>query len=150
TDPMTSLYNYRFLKNHLKERITETGNHNKIFSLIMIDLNDFKYINDTYGHLAGDEVLQWLSNKMIVTLGSKCKISRYGGDEFLIVFDGKKKDAAKLMDKFRKDIREKEFVYNDKTIKVDFSIGVMEYPTDAHSLSDLIDQVDKALYNEKI
>jgi len=150
TDPMTSLYNYRFLKNHLKERITETGNHNRIFSLIMIDLNDFKYINDTYGHLAGDEVLQWLSNKMIVTLGSKCKISRYGGDEFLIVFDGKKKDAAKLMNGFRKNIREKEFVYNDKTIKVDFSIGVMEYPTDAHSLSDLIDQVDKALYNEKM
>jgi diguanylate cyclase (GGDEF)-like protein len=149
TDPMTSLYNYRFLKNHLKERITKTANPNAIFSLIMIDMNNFKYINDTYGHLAGDEVLQWLSNKMIIALGSKCKISRYGGDEFLIVFDGKKKDAAKLMNRFRKNIREKEFVYNDKTIKVDFSIGVMEYPANAHSLSDLIDQVDKALYNEK-
>ncbi|MCK4545255.1 sensor domain-containing diguanylate cyclase [candidate division WOR-3 bacterium] len=149
TDSMTSLYNYRFLKNHLKKRISETTNPNTIFSLIMIDMNNFKYINDTYGHLAGDEVLQWLSSKMIIALGGKCKISRYGGDEFLIVFDGKKKDAAELMNRFRKNIREKEFIYNDKIIKVDFSIGVMEYPTNAHSLSDLIDRVDKALYNEK-
>ncbi|NIA22918.1 MAG: diguanylate cyclase [Proteobacteria bacterium] len=78
TDPMTGLYNYRYLKKHLADLMQGHFNYGKHFSLVMLDMNNFKGVNDTYGHIAGDEVLKWLGKRMIDVLEkfSKVKVRR--------------------------------------------------------------------------
>lgn len=149
TDPMTGLYNYRYLKDHLNELMKGHFNYGKQFSLVMLDMNNFKGINDSYGHLAGDEVLKWLSKRLIDALGAFSKVTRYGGDEFLIIMDKNKSEARKIMDKFRDTIRNTPFIYKNNKIDIDFAVGIKEYPTDEKEVFKLIDNVDKALYMAK-
>ncbi len=149
TDPMTGLYNYRYLKNYLTELIGKDRNHKTVFSLVMLDMNDFKKINDSYGHLAGDEVLKWLSSKLISSLGDFSKVTRYGGDEFFIIMEKNKEEANLIIKRFRDEIRAVQFEYNGNKINVDFSIGIKEFPTDEGEMFKLIDKVDKDLYRDK-
>ena len=90
-----------------------------------------------------------MSKRFIDALGAFSKVTRYGGDEFLIIMDKNKSEARKIMDKFRDTIRNTPFIYKNNKINIDFAVGIKEYPTDEKEVFKLIDNVDKALYMAK-
>lgn len=122
------------------------------FALIFIDLNKFKYINDVFGHSAGDKLLVNFSSRMEKCLGNKGIITRYSGDEFIIVYNRYKDDEE--LKEFYKNVILKEFeepiiLNNDQKIKVKFSGGVAVYPRDGSNFNELIDKSDFTMYSSK-
>ena len=147
-DELTKLPNRKMLVNICNDLI----DCNIQFALIFIDLNKFKYINDVFGHSAGDKLLVNFSRKMEKCLGSKGIITRYSGDEFIIVYNRYNDDDE--LKEFYKDIILKEFeepiiLNNDQKIKVKFSGGVAVYPRDGRSFNELIDKSDFTMYSSK-
>lgn len=122
------------------------------FALVFIDLNKFKYINDLYGHIAGDELLVRFSETMSKCVGNKGIITRYSGDEFIIIY----KDYVNNdeLEEFYKNIILKEFnkpilINNKKKIYVEFAAGVSVYPKDGKTFEELIDKSDFMMYSSK-
>ena len=122
------------------------------FALIFIDLNRFKYINDIYGHSVGDEVLIKFSRKMDKCLGNKGVITRYSGDEFIIIYH-RYINNDELEDFYHNvilgEFKEPILISNDKKMFVEFSAGVAVYPKDAEKFNDLIDKSDFMMYSNK-
>ena len=147
-DELTKLPNRKMLVNICNDLI----DCNIQFALIFIDLNKFKYINDVFGHSAGDKLLVNFSSRMEKCLGNKGVITRYSGDEFIIVYNRYKDDDE--LKEFYKDIILKEFeepiiLNNDQKIKVKFSGGVAVYPRDGSNFNELIDKSDFTMYSSK-
>ncbi|MBS4957106.1 MAG: EAL domain-containing protein [Clostridium sp.] len=122
------------------------------FALIFIDLNKFKYINDVFGHSIGDKLLVNFSSRMEKCLGNKGIVTRYSGDEFIIVYNRYKGDEE--LKEFYKNVILKEFkepiiLNNDQKIKIKFSGGVAVYPRDGRSFNELIDKSDFTMYSSK-
>jgi diguanylate cyclase (GGDEF)-like protein len=150
TDMMTHLKLRHYFFAVLKERIQNTAGP-RSFSLIMFDLDHFKRINDTYGHQAGDEVLQTVSHIIRAKLRQMDIGARYGGEEFIILLPGiKEKTAFRIAERLRRKIAgcgEKELGCVEK---VTVSAGVAEYdPERDGSADDLISRLDTALYRSK-
>ena len=122
------------------------------FALIFIDLNRFKYINDIYGHGVGDEVLVKFSEKMDKCLGDNGIITRYSGDEFIIIYH-RYIDNDELEEFYHnvilEEFKEPILISNDKKMLVEFSAGVAVYPKDAEKFDDLIDKSDFMMYSNK-
>lgn len=149
-DDLTSLFNRRYLYQKLKEELFSAEKSNKKLSLFMIDMDNLKGINDTYGHLGGDDAL----SEIAAILKNNIKegiIARYAGDEFTVVLPEKDVDNAKnIALSLLKAISEHNFTIRDKTsLKLTFSVGVATFPDDAKDLEGLIGQADKALYTSK-
>nr|WP_243281377.1 bifunctional diguanylate cyclase/phosphodiesterase [Clostridium sp. D53t1_180928_C8] len=122
------------------------------FALIFIDLNKFKYINDVFGHSAGDEVLVNFSRRIQNCLNNRGIVTRYSGDEFIIIYSDYE-DNNKLL-KFYKEVileafKEPILFNNGKKLFVDFAAGVSVYPKDANNFNDLIDKSDFMMYSSK-
>lgn len=142
TDNLTSTWNQRYLYRKLEERIGET-------ILAMIDLDDFKEINDNYGHLAGDFVLKEFTDLAINTFRKTDNICRYGGDEFIILlYDCDKAEAVLVMEKLRRKVEEHDFVFDGQLMKITISIGIYETRED-ESVDQAIEKADKKLYLSK-
>ncbi len=152
TDGLTSLYNYRYFKEFLAQELRRAERHNTNVSVVMIDIDFFKNYNDSYGHLAGDEVLRILARLMRENIRSIDLAARYGGEEFALVLPETNKSAARIVaNKIKKLVEEFEF-RNEETQpngKLTVSMGVATYPGDGKVMEDLINRADQWLYQAK-
>lgn len=147
-DSLTKLYNREYLLRYLNESIHKY-NHQKLLCGMMIDINSFKYINDTYGHLEGDFVIESVGSILMKEVGKNGIASRYGGDEFIIVktFD-KKEEIQELKNEIIKDINEFNH-HHTLPYEVALSIGIGIYQESFHDVDEFLRSIDKKMYNEK-
>ena len=121
------------------------------FTVIMMDLDDFKAVNDTYGHSVGDQVLRVISNYLATVLRSTDFLVRYGGDEFTLILSKTDPPAARLvMEKVLEKVKDFSFpAPNGAKIKLGLSAGIAFYPVHARTPADLLRASDDALYQAK-
>lgn len=144
TDEMTKALNYRGIIDQLKQAIIDLDLTSHL-SILMLDIDDFKRINDTYGHLTGDKILKSLVKVIEQCLRETDLLGRYGGEEFLVIFKDTNVNQAKIVsDRIRKSIEKYRF---PEDIKVTISGGVYAYH--GESLYDFIHQADINLYEAK-
>ena len=144
TDELTGIYNHRTLIDQLMMLILDTDFMKHPFSIAMLDIDDFKKINDTHGHLFGDVVLHDISEILKNNIRDKDILGRYGGEEFMIIFrDTKEADAIKSANRIRRKIEANFF----SQIQITISGGVKEYT--GEKLEELIRSADMKLFQVK-
>jgi len=151
TDPLTGLYNRRYATQHIARivaRATETG---MPYAVMMLDLDRFKSVNDTFGHAGGDAVLVEFANRLKANLRGIDLIARMGGEEFLVVMpDTSPHEASHSAERIRRVIHETPFLLdNGELTPVTVSIGVASESCSARTADDVIQQADQALYESK-
>jgi diguanylate cyclase (GGDEF)-like protein len=148
-DDLTSLYNRRFFNEHLEQEFLRAKRYNRTFSLLMIDIDNFKAYNDTNGHLKGDDALIKTVKILKKNVRQSDIIARYGGEEFILLLpEIDHKGAIKAAENLRKAIENTKY-YNEDALplgKFTVTAGVATYPGKSESIIDLIDYADKALY----
>lgn len=152
TDPLTGLYNYRFFTERFHRELELSKRFNKPLSLIIIDIDHFKIFNDTYGHLAGDEVLKESAEIFRQNIRDEDTLCRYGGEEFLILLPATSiEEAHKCAERIRKAVAQHvvRIPENNKKISITVSGGVASYPIDAVDGEHLIKVADDVLYEAK-
>jgi diguanylate cyclase (GGDEF)-like protein len=136
------------MREYLKKKIEEAKRHNIALSIAMIDIDFFKKINDTYGHLIGDCVLKELSDLLKDNFRGSDVVSRYGGEEILIIMPfTNKENACKKLEDFRKLVENRTFC-GKNNLKVTISVGVAEYENE-DTLEEFILKADKNVYYSK-
>jgi len=149
-DFLTGFYSREHMASVFEKRIIEANLHNEKFSILLIDIDHFKKINDKYGHLWGDEFLKYVSSTLRLTLEDKGLIFRYGGDEFVVIFSTPDpKEAFALARQFNVVMKNRPFLFNGRLFKITLSCGLATYPDDAKKVEDLLKAADKALYFSK-
>ncbi len=150
-DPLTGLPNRANLSRHVDERIAADKAEGKShdLALLFLDMDNFKFINDSFGHRAGDQVLIEFGQRLQRTAGSDVFVSRLGGDEFVIVLQGNM--AASTQDIARKleQCLKAPFVVEGQNFFVSSSIGIARYPWDGRSFDELLQNADTAMYCSK-
>ncbi|MEO0283477.1 MAG: GGDEF domain-containing protein [candidate division WOR-3 bacterium] len=148
-DPLTKFYNLLYLEEHLKDILsTFRGDDIPVF---MIDIDYFKKINDNFGHIQGDHYLREFSNEIRNLLKeSKNIIFRYGGDEFVIIFDEPFEKAKEVMENLRKYFENKEFFIEGKKVKTTLSIGGERFNwEEIKDIENILKKLDIKLYKAK-
>ena len=149
-DPLTGLYNRRFMEASLEREIIEAERHGSPLSLVMCDIDHFRLINDTFGHQSGDEVLKAFGSLVKRRCRRSDMACRFGGEEFLVVFPGMPGTVAvKWADKVRATIAGARVTKGVASLQVTASFGVATYPTHGHSWQELIAAADTAQYEAK-
>ncbi|HEY7509781.1 MAG TPA: GGDEF domain-containing protein [Vicinamibacteria bacterium] len=149
TDTLTGLYHRGFFLQALKREVLRARRHDLLLSLIMVDLDDFKTVNDTRGHLEGDRVLVKAAAAITESLREIDIAARYGGEEFAVILpETSRTGAAVVADRIRRRIAE-ELARRRSAAAVTLSAGVAGYPEDAGSAEELIRRADEALYRAK-
>lgn len=152
TDHLTGLFNRRYLQERFTEEIHRSERYNLIFSLAIFDIDDFKLLNDTEGHLAGDSILKELSRIARECLRANDVLCRFGGEEFAVLMPQTHKDKAFIVtERIRNSIKE-SLVYRFKKFPrpgITVSIGLASFPEDGKSVNELIKNADIALYKAK-
>jgi len=149
-DVMTGAYTREQLFPVLKKRIINANLHNEKLSILLVDIDHFKEINDKYGHLWGDEFLKYVASTLRLSLEGKGLIFRYGGDEFVVLFSTPDpKQAFLLAMQFNVLLKEHPFLFSGRLFNVTLSCGLATYPEDAQRAEDLVKAADKALYFSK-
>lgn len=151
TDGLTGVYNHRYFKEALHKEIKRAERYNLVFSLLMFDIDNFKKINDTYGHPKGDEVLKELAQIAKEIFQREIDVvARYGGEEFVIILPQTTKEKAAIVgEKLLPSIRERLFLLASLPEPVTISLGIASYPDDGEKEDDIILSADKALYEAK-
>ncbi len=150
TDTLTGLPNRRALEEQFEKELHRSLRYNHNFSLVIIDIDQFKAINDRYGHPTGDEFLQQLSNRMKQSLRSMDFLVRYGGDEFALLLPETNAEAAhQIAARLEEAVRSFTFPVGEETLSVTISFGCATYPKDGKSLKALMDSADQRLYTAK-
>ncbi len=151
TDSLTGLFNNRYFHESLSRTVKSTMRYQNPVSLLMVDMDNFKQINDQYGHQAGDAVLQEISKRLIRSLREIDVPARYGGDEIAIILPETSVEQAFYAAKRLKRLLEEEpIAFKGQYIKVTASFGVASCPNPAiKSVEDVIAVADKALYDAK-
>ena len=150
-DPLTGLYNRRYFNEMLEYEIGRSQRHAHEFSILMLDLDDFKDVNDTYGHPCGDAVLVNIAEAMRAAMRMGDLATRIGGDEFAILLTETGKEGGMIAaENLRSELNALEFSSPDgKIFHITTSIGLVTYPTDAKNNSDLMAGADIGLYRAK-
>ncbi len=150
-DGLTGIFNRRYINERLPVEINKSINEGKPLSIIMADIDLFKNVNDTYGHLMGDKILIQFADLMTKSIRSNMDwLGRYGGEEFLIVLTNTDcQDAFIVAEKIRKLVEETVFCYEGTSIHITSSFGVYGIKDQNLSLDELIARVDKNLYAAK-
>ncbi|MBE0685247.1 MAG: diguanylate cyclase [Anaerolineaceae bacterium] len=149
-DPLTGLFNRRFFDEYFSNELIRSIRTNTPISLLMVDIDHFKSVNDRFGHDVGDQVLEMLG-EILKTMFRKSDVScRFGGEEFLVLLPGLAHDQAfnraeALRERFEQASREAEFLYAQVTV----SIGISNYPMHSDNTRDLFRTADRALYQAK-
>lgn len=150
TDRLTELYNHGYFHQRLDEEVGRAARFGHSLSLVMLDIDDFKEFNDTYGHPRGDKVLKAVSNIIRQNLRDIDVAARYGGEEFCIVLpETDAEGACAVAQRIRKSMEAYPFVEGLVGVHKTVSVGVASYPRHATSQSRLIDAADKAMYRAK-
>jgi diguanylate cyclase (GGDEF)-like protein len=149
TDGLTKLHNHRFFQDQLTREINRATRASTPLSLLLIDIDDFKSLNDRFGHAAGDELLHGLALIMNATVRSSDLLARYGGEEFAVLAPGTDQQGAnQLAEKVRTAIAESSFILSDsmRLTRVTVSVGVARYNGDRRKF---FDEADRGLYRAK-
>lgn len=147
TDDLTQLYNRRKIDDVIDSEVKRSQRHQQIFSIILLDIDYFKEINDQYGHQTGDEVIKGVAKILLATVRKTDVVARWGGDEFLIVIYQSQNDIArKLAEKIRLAIKDAVIYAN---ISVTTSIGVADFDYENDDARDILKKADLALYEAK-
>ena len=149
-DPLTGLVNRTFLKEELKTLTSLADRNNKKLALIFIDLDNFKFINDTFGHEMGDLLLIEIANRLKKSIRNSDIASRIGGDEFILILNNisSKKEVEEIVKKIM-DTLNRPIIIHDKKMEITFSAGIALYPDDAKDISKLLQFADIAMYEAK-
>jgi len=150
-DDLTGLFNYREFNRQLTEEVERSRRYTRPFSLLMLDIDHFKVVNDTYGHMAGDEALQALATLIRREIRPVDLVARYGGEEFVMLLpETTGPGALELGERLRAFIAGHAVpLSTGHTIFLTVSIGLATYPDDADSLPRLVNLADQALYAAK-
>lgn len=141
-DGLTGLFNYRYLREMLQREIEKSKRYGHPFSLIMLDIDDFKKFNDNYGHLEGDKILKKLSNLTLDSVRKIDMVFRYGGEEiFILLPELPKSRAKKVAERLKKLVRE--------NLPITVSIGISGFPEDGEEVEKLIKHADLDMYEDK-
>lgn len=150
TDGLTGLNNHRTFHEVLGVELKRAKRYHRDISLLMIDIDDFKRFNDTYGHQAGDMALKGLADILINNLRATDSAARYGGEEFTVILPETSLDAAvKIGERIRNDIASHPLRFMDKKVYLTVSAGVSVFPEDSIEKDNLIMAADDALYMAK-
>ena len=148
-DTLTDLYSRKYMNESLKIHLYNFKRYKRVFSILMIDLDDFKMVNDTYGHVAGDIVLANFARILKKSMRKSDICIRYGGDEFIVILaETDEKQAIAVADKIKESVSSVKFKFNDKEFKISISTGVTGVKND-DTIESILERVDKALYEDK-
>jgi diguanylate cyclase (GGDEF)-like protein len=142
-DELTNAYNRKWFH----DNYTDMLNFKKDGSMVLIDLNYFKSVNDTHGHIIGDKVLVFITNQFKKL---KCDVVRYGGDEFILLFSKEisKLKAFEIVNEMREDILSKKLKAHDSFFRTSFSIGVSTFKK-GYSITKVTEDADQEMYRDK-
>lgn len=150
-DPLTGILNHGEILRVLEQEIARSDRHNTNLAIIMGDLDHFKRVNDTYGHVAGDAVLVEVANRMKKSIRLYDAIGRYGGEEFLILLPGCREDEALIIgNRILNKVQSQPIVFKDNAIAVTISLGLaFKKKGEPGRLIDMVQAADTALYQAK-
>lgn len=150
-DELTGLPNRRLFKDHMRQAMAQAARQKRLAALVLIDLDGFKAINDTFGHSVGDELLRIVAERLNGSIRLSDTACRYGGDEFVVLFPDLSDTAS--VEAVTAKVRacfDKPCVLAGRSINVKASIGSAVYPDDADDMDDLLHRADKAMYGIKL
>jgi diguanylate cyclase (GGDEF)-like protein len=149
-DPLTNLYNRRYLEDILEREFARANRDQYPVGIVMLDIDHFKKVNDSKGHVFGDFVLQQLSDLLLARFRLEDIICRYGGEEFLIVMPGiSMENAYSRVDAFRKELEQTLLDNNGETVQITISGGVAMYPENGETIDSVVSAADRAMYRAK-
>lgn len=150
-DPLTTIYNRRYFNSAYTDIISKAAKNNQPLTVILFDIDKFKNVNDSFGHLFGDKVISFCG----VLAGKVAKRNdgmavRYGGEEFVIIFPDKNVETVfRIVQDMHEQIKEKEFNYEGNIVHINVSIGISSYPETCMQLDELLNRADFAMYQSK-
>ena len=150
-DPLTGMYNRRYMEETLEREILRASRRKEPLGVIMLDIDHFKKFNDTYGHQAGDTVLQTLGQFLTTSIRGEDIACRYGGEEFILLLPGAGlEDTRKRAEELREKVHYLDVTFQGELLKtVTFSLGVSVFPQHGNAGEQLIQNADLALYRAK-
>ncbi|MDP2809438.1 MAG: diguanylate cyclase [Rhodocyclaceae bacterium] len=149
-DPMTGLHNRRFLEESVETLVAQARRRNAHMAILMLDLDYFKMVNDTYGHDAGDAVLKSLAKVLTQAVRASDYVIRYGGEEFLMLMQDVDGDQATVVaEKIRAAVEEMKVQVAGKVLQKTISIGIADFPGDSDTFWQTVKFADVALYHAK-
>ncbi len=149
-DGLTGLYNRRYLEKRLAKEVSYSRRYSKTLTLLMLDIDYFKKLNDTYGHQAGDHALKTVSAQLHDSLREYDIVARYGGEEFSVILPTTSKSkGAMIADRLRENIQNQKIRHRDKDLPVTVSVGLASFPEEADGIETLMARADKSLYRAK-
>ncbi len=149
-DALTGLANRRAFEGMLDQAIEEARSEDQHSMLLYLDLDQFKVVNDTCGHVAGDELLRQLGRELSQSIRSNDDIARLGGDEFAVLLRNCPREVGlEIAEKLRRQVTEFQFLWEDKSFRLGVSIGVVEIRADSQGRDDVLAAADVACYAAK-
>ncbi|GAP14544.1 protein containg PAS domain S-box [Longilinea arvoryzae] len=149
-DPLTGTYNRRYFFGLAAKLIAQAAEQKQTVSAVMIDIDNYKQVNDTYGHLSGDQILKVVSQHFLGQLKSRDILARFGGDEFVILLPGQDyHQAERVAECLRLTLEKTAIVSNEIRVSVTASFGVAEIDPNSMDLDDMLNRADQALYRSK-
>lgn len=148
-DFLTKVYNRTYLYEYAIPSIIKNKKTDEIIAVLLIDLNDFKMINDVYGHKAGDEALKVTAKRLTAICSKSGTVVRLGGDEFLVLLKLKALDSLENITNSIRSVTSKKFPFEGKELNISVSIGSSLYPVDSNNIEDSIHIADNKMYKEK-
>ncbi len=147
-DPLTGLANRSLLIDRFQLAMQHSKRSLKQFAVLMVDLNKFKDINDTYGHAAGDTVLVTIAQRLVSLVRSSDTVARLGGDEFVLIIESvaERDQIASLGRKLVALLEEPVTLDSGETVSLGGSMGFAWYPKDGENLKDILEVADQAMY----
>jgi diguanylate cyclase (GGDEF)-like protein len=154
-DPLTGLYNRRMLEDRLGSELAGAKRHGRLVSVLMVDIDLFKAVNDKHGHLAGDEALRMIARTLNATIRKEDFVARFGGEEFVVIARETGLEGARLLgERIRSAVERSRCVWQDVELSVTVSVGVTVSAMPAEFVPgeterQLIEAADRALYRAK-
>jgi diguanylate cyclase (GGDEF)-like protein/PAS domain S-box-containing protein len=146
-DPLTGLYNRRYMEEALKQEIARASRENRLFSIVMIDMDNLKTLNDLHGHTIGDQALKKLGKLIKDMTRTEDIVCRYGGDEFLIILHNTNEEQAhKRLEEWEQKIKA---LNNGDKLDISFCAGTATHPIHGNSIEEIVHIADSALYKAK-
>jgi len=151
TDDLTKLYNIRYCNQYLDDYLAKGSRERGELSLIFLDIDYFKLVDDNFGHLVGSETLKLLGERIKKCIRDKDVAVRYGGDEYIVILPGTDKDTAAIIaERIRLEVTYEPFhAPKNRTFHISVTLGVATFPEDAANRDDLIGKADRAMYEGK-